>query len=37
VVVDRLHRGSGVVVAGVNPAYQRTLRASLPALDHRIL
>jgi predicted amidohydrolase len=37
VVVDRLHRGSGVVVAGVNPAYQSTLRASLPALDHRIL
>ena len=37
VVIDRLHRGSGVVVAGVNPAYQSTLRASLPALDHRTL
>jgi predicted amidohydrolase len=37
VVVDQLQRGSGVVVAGVNPAYQGTLRASLPALDHRTL
>ncbi|HQR51693.1 MAG TPA: carbon-nitrogen hydrolase family protein [Burkholderiales bacterium] len=37
VVVDRLQRGSGVVVAGVSPAYQATLRASLPALDHRTL
>lgn len=37
VVVDRLQRGSGVVVAGVSPAYQSTLRASLPALDHRTL
>ncbi len=37
VVVDRLQRGSGVVVAGVSPAYQSTLRASLPALNHRTL
>jgi nitrilase len=37
VVVDRLHRGSGVVVAGVSPNYQATLRSSLPALDHRTL
>jgi nitrilase len=37
VVVDRLHRGSGVVVAGVSPSYQKTLRSSLPALDHRTL
>ena len=37
VVVDRLQRGSGVVVAGVSPAYQATLRANLPALDHRTL
>lgn len=37
VVVDRLHRGSGVVVATVNQAYQTGLRTSLPALDHRTL
>lgn len=37
VVLDRLPRGSGVVVAGVNPAYQEQLRASLPALSHRTL
>jgi predicted amidohydrolase len=37
VVLDRLPRGSGVVVAGVNPAYQAKLRASLPALSHRTL
>jgi len=37
VIIDRLHRGSGVVVAGVNPGYQSTLRESLPALDHRTL
>jgi nitrilase len=37
VVVDRLHRGSGIVVAGVSPSYQTTLRSSLPALDHRTL
>jgi len=37
VVLDRLPRGSGVVIAGVNPAYQQNLRNSLPALSHRTL
>ena len=37
VILDRLPRGSGVVVAGVNPAYQASLRNSLPALKHRTL
>jgi nitrilase len=37
VVLDRLSRGSGVVIAGVNPAYQASLRKSLPALEHRTL
>ncbi len=37
VILDRLPRGSGVVVAGVNPAYQKSLRNSLPALKHRTL
>ena len=36
-VLDSLARGSGVVVAEVNPSYQASLRASLPALSHRIL
>lgn len=36
-VLDRLPRGSGVVVAGVNPKYQQTVRKSLPALSHRTL
>lgn len=36
-VLDRLPRGSGVVVAGVNRAYQDSLRKSLPALKHRTL
>ena len=36
-VLDRLPRGSGVVVAEVNPLYQASLRASLPALSHRTL
>ena len=35
VVLDRLARGSGVVVAGVNPTYQAKIRKSLPALTHR--
>lgn len=35
VVLDRLPRGSGVVVAGINPHYQRTVRENLPALTHR--
>ncbi len=37
VVLDRLPRGSGVVVAGINPQYQKTIRKSLPALMHRTL
>lgn len=37
VVLDRLPRGSGVVIAGINPAYQESLRKSLPALKHRVL
>ncbi|HMJ49031.1 MAG TPA: carbon-nitrogen hydrolase family protein [Burkholderiales bacterium] len=37
VVLDRLPRGSGVVIAGVNPLYQASLRKSLPALSHRTL
>jgi deaminated glutathione amidase len=37
VILDRLQRGSGVVIAGVNPQYQASLRKSLPALTHRTL
>ncbi len=37
VVLDRLPRGSGVVVAGINPEYLQRLRKSLPALKHRTL
>lgn len=37
VVLDRLPRGSGMVLAGVNPAYRAQLRQSLPALEHRTL
>ena len=36
-VLDRLPRGSGVVVADVNPSYQDSLRTSLPALSHRVI
>lgn len=36
-VLDQLVRGSGVVVAEVNPSYQASLRTSLPALSHRTL
>jgi nitrilase len=36
-ILDRLPRGSGVVMAGVNRAYQQSLRQSLPALRHRSL
>jgi nitrilase len=36
-ILDRLPRGSGVVIAGVNPLYQASLRKSLPALTHRTL
>ena len=34
-IVDELPRGSGVVVAEVNPSYQASLRKSLPVLSHR--
>jgi len=37
VVLDRLPRGSGVVVANINRAYQTSLRKSLPALQHRFI
>ena len=37
VVLDQLPRGSGVVIAGVNPVHQAELRTSLPALSHRTL
>ena len=36
-VLDRLPRGSGVVVAEINPSYLASLRASLPALSHRTI
>ncbi len=36
-VMSRLPRGPGAVVATLNPEYQASLRASLPALDHRCL
>jgi nitrilase len=36
-IVDELPRGSGVVIAEVNPGYQESLRKSLPALSHRTL
>ncbi len=36
-VLDELQRGSGVVIADVNPSYQASLRNSLPALSHRTL
>ncbi|MEW9898731.1 carbon-nitrogen hydrolase family protein [Chitinivorax sp. PXF-14] len=37
VVLDRLSRGSGVVIANINADYQQKLRNSLPALQHRTL
>ena len=37
VVIERLPRGSGAVVATIDPDYQSSLRANLPALDHRTL
>jgi len=36
-VLDRLARGSGVVVADIDRDYQAHLRQSLPALSHRVL
>lgn len=37
VILDRLPRGSGVVIGTVNPQYQASLRNSLPALNHRTI
>lgn len=37
VVLDRLPRGSGVVIASMNLDYQASLRKSLPALTHRTI
>jgi nitrilase len=37
VVLDRLPRGSGVVMAGVNLAHLARLRQSLPARTHRTI
>lgn len=34
-ILDRLPRGSGVVIAEINPSYQASLRTGLPALEHR--
>lgn len=36
-IMDELQRGSGVVIADVNASYQKSLRASLPALSHRTI
>ncbi|MDD4930017.1 MAG: carbon-nitrogen hydrolase family protein [Gallionella sp.] len=36
-VLDRLPRGSGVVIAEVSRPYQASLRSSLPALHHRTM
>lgn len=35
VVLDQLPRGSGLVMAGVNPVHQANLRSQLPALTQR--
>ena len=37
VVLDRLPRGSGVVVASINPHFLETVRKSLPALANRTI
>ncbi len=37
VILDRLPRGSGVVVASVQPQYEKTIRQNLPALSHRTI
>lgn len=37
VILDRLPRGSGVVIGTVNTQYQASLRNSLPALKHRTI
>lgn len=37
VVIERLPRGAGAVVATIDPGYQSSLRTNLPALSHRTL
>ena len=37
VVLDRLPRGAGVVIADVDLARAHELRRSLPALQHRVI
>lgn len=37
VILDRLPRGSGIVIANINPKYQQSLRNSLPALKHKTI
>lgn len=37
VILDELPRGSGIVTANISPQYQKQLRSSLPALQHRVL
>lgn len=37
VVLDRLPRGSGIVIAGINTHYQASLRKSLPVLKHKTI
>lgn len=37
IVLNRLPRGAGVVIAEIDPEYQASLRNSLPALNHRTL
>ena len=36
-ILDRLPRGSGVVLASINKQYQTSLRKGLPALTHRVI
>ncbi|WP_269533517.1 carbon-nitrogen hydrolase family protein [Chitinimonas sp. BJYL2] len=37
IVLDRLPRGSGIVIADIDHDYKARLRQSLPALQHRVL
>ena len=37
VILDRLPRGSGIVIASINTQYQASLRNSLPALKHKTI
>lgn len=37
VILDRLPRGSGIVLANINRDYQASLRSSLPALKHKTI